>query len=352
MLFRTALVMGPSVIMPRLATFITLLILTHRLPPAEFGLLSVDVLVGEAVDMTGSNWIRFTLLRLDVSKPDGWAAGLRRSYVLCAASTVLGFGAIAIVARVLAPERYLEFLFAVCAYTLSSGALRVGLTGLQMRQRNATFSLIKSSRALFQVAAVFCLLLSGYGTTFFRYSLATSAVSCAMSVVAISLSWRGVAGKSGASPGYGERLRYGAVIILLTLVAQTVVGSDRFFLKIIGGPAMVGIYSAAYVFGRQPVDMIGNAINQGAFPEFMKRFDLHGRDVARLFVSDIFELLSLMVLSALAALWGIAPAIANALLPPEYRATAIILIPLIALGGSFQAFKNYVFDNIFHLYRR
>jgi O-antigen/teichoic acid export membrane protein len=56
--------------------------------------------------------------------------------------------------------------------------------------------------------------------------------------------------------------------------------------------------------------------------------------------------------TTLAALWSLSPYIAAVVLPPAYRATAVFVIPLIALAGTVQALKSGVFDNIFHMYRR
>jgi O-antigen/teichoic acid export membrane protein len=352
MLLRSTLILGPSIIFPRLAAFLIVLILTHRLQAEELGLYTLVILAGEAIDMTGSNWIRFSLLRLDISNPGGWRAGLRRSYVLFMGSIIVEILASAGVSRTLAAERFWGFLFAVGAYVISNGMLRVGLTSLQMRQKNVTYSAIEVSRAILQISVVLLLILAIPYPTYFDFALATSAVSLGLSVVAIGLGRSGIGEETSNSPGYWDRLRYGSSLILLMLTTYIVTASDRFFLKAIDGAALVGLYAAAYLLGRQPIDIVSNAINQGGFPELMKRFDQGGLLAAEEFIGETFDLFALLVFSTFAALCGTAPAIAAALLPQAYRATATTLIPLIAAGGSLFAIKSLVFDNIFHMYRR
>lgn len=352
MLLRTTLIMGPAVIMPRAASFIIVFLLTHRLAPPEFGLFSLVILLGEVLDMTTSNWIRLSLLRLDVGNSAGWRAALRRSYMLCFFSTICGFMGAAAASVYLVPNRSWEFCAAVCIYILSNGALRIGLTSLQMQRRNATYSLVEGSRAILQVVSIACLLLLGQRFGFFTYSLGTSVVSLAASFVAIGLSRTAIGENESEPASFRERLYYGAPVFFLTIATYVVTSSDRFFLQSISGPSLVGLYSAAYIFGRAPFDIVANAVNQGAFPEFMRRFDQHGTNAARAFAGDIFDLLVLLTLSTLAVLYALAPAISLALLPVAYRATARSLIPLIAVAGFCYVLKAFAFDNIFHLYRR
>jgi len=345
------LIMGPAVLLPRLAAFCVVLILTHTLSASEFGYYALVILVGDALDTTASFWIRFTLLRLDISNPGGWRSGFRRSYVLSIGSTIVSCIIALAASQFLAPARSTEFFIAVSAYAGSNTLLRIGLTSLQMRQKIALVSALECSRSLLQLAIVLLVVLAS-NKTFFAFNVFVAIAVFWIGVAAIGFSRSGIGPETQPSADYRTRIKYGASLIVLTLLSSAVLGSDRYFLKVIGGAAFVGLYSAAYALGRQPIDMIGNAINQGGFPELMKRFDAGGLVAAEAFLAETFELYVLLISTAVATLWCLAPTIAVALLPPPYRPAAGVLIPLIALAGALQTIKTYVFDNIFHMYRR
>jgi O-antigen/teichoic acid export membrane protein len=351
MLARSTLIYAPAILLPRLAAFLIVILLTHTLGPAEFGYYSLVVVVGELLDMGTSNWIRMSMLRLDIGNPGGWRSGFRRCYVLtvCAigASTLLSAG----ISMGLASGRFTGFFIALTTYIAANSLNRIGLTSLQMREKRLTYSALEVLRTLAFLAATEVAIQIGV-RSFVTFNLVSAAVTAAFSGLSIYLSRRGLPEESAPSRGYLDRLNYGASLIIIGLVSQLILGSDRVLLKLFAGPAAVGIYSAAYVLGRQPVDMIAAAVNQAAFPELMKRYDLSGLDAARRFFQNTWRLQSLLTFGTVAMLWGLAPTLAHALLPAAYRPLAPILIPLIAIGCLQYNAKNVMFDNIFHVFRK
>src|ERR1700741_3353248 len=109
MLLRGTLIFGPAIVLPRLAAFLVVLILTHSASTSEFGLYALVLLVGEALDMTASSWIRIALLRLDISKATTWRDGFRRSYVLSLVSTAIACCLAVATATVLVPDHVPTF---------------------------------------------------------------------------------------------------------------------------------------------------------------------------------------------------------------------------------------------------
>jgi len=350
-LIRSTILYTPAMLAPRIAAFAMILLLTRRLGAAEFGYFSLIGVLGEILDMSASNWVRFSLLRSDTLREIVWRDAFLRCAVLLAVTTtiacVFGIGAGFVMAR----ERMPGFAIACGAYILSNSILRFGLTTLQLRSRRVEYSLVEVSRsAAILISAWFA---SGYAHP--SYVAIVLSIACATFGFAAYACIRGFAGlprSTEHSAAYRDRVHYGIPIIALQAVQYVVASSDRIFLKLIAGAASVGLYSAAYSLARVPIDVIGNALNQGGFPAFMRVYDEEGSKGAGAFVRNTFELASLLLFGVFGLSTGIVTPLARALLPAKYHAVVITILPWIAAGGVLMGLKSYVFDNIFHATRR
>ncbi|CAN5363447.1 hypothetical protein BH09PSE2_BH09PSE2_09220 [soil metagenome] len=351
MLARSALIYAPSIILPRLASFAVVLMLTHRLPAAEFGFYTLVVLIGEMLDTGSSNWIRFTMLRLDIAEPGGWRKSFRRSYVLTACAVgISGLVALAI-AWPMAQSRAPAFALALLLYVMANSLSRIGLTALQMRERRAIYSLLEVSRSLVLLASAALAVQLG-ATSFLQVVGVTSAVTFSFGLLTVAASRHRLPSDTAEATGYLARLQYGASLIVLGVFTYAALGSDRVLLKLLSGPAAVGVYAAAYVLGRLPSDIVTAALNQGAFPELMKRHDRDGKAAARAFLETTWRLHSLLTLGTFAMLCGLNSALVTALLPAAYVPPAKTLLPIIAAASVLQNTKIGVVDNIFHVMRK
>ena len=346
MIIRSTALYAPAIVAPRAAAFILVLLLTRRLGAAEFGFYALVTLIGEMLDMGASNWIRFAFLRSDVSEPRAWRDGLAKSIPLTAGFTLLaalvGLG----LSAWMAPGRFWTFFIAVITYVASNSSLRLGLATLQLQGRRAEYSILESLRAAGILASGW--IASALWPNFVGVVLANAAVTGAFAAVSL---FRGAAGMPPGgmkSATFKARITYGLPIIALTFVSYMVASSDRVFLKLLAGAASVGVYAAAYSLARTPSDIVGNAINQGGFPELMRRHDTEGAEVAGKVVRNAFELMSLLQFTILGLVAGLSAAIGDGVLPPGFRAAAAQLMPIISVGAICISFKAYVFDNIFH----
>ncbi len=351
MLARSALIYAPAIILPRLASFAVVLMLTHSLPAAEFGFYALVVLIGEMLDTGSSNWIRFTMLRLDIGEPGGWRKSFRRSYVLTACAVGISALVALAVAWPMAQSRGLAFALALVMYIAANSLSRIGLTALQMRERRAIYSLLEVSRSLV-VLAVAALAVHLGARSFLPLVAVTSGVTFGFGLLNVAASRFHMPADTAEATGYAARLRYGASLIVLGVFTYAALGSDRILLKLLSGPAAVGVYAAAYVLGRLPIDIVTAALNQGAFPELIKRYDRDGAGAAKGFLETTWQLHSLLTLGTFAMLCGLNSALVTALLPGAYVATAKTLLPIIAAASLLQNIKIGVIDNIFHVMRR
>lgn len=350
MIIKSTVLYAPAIIAPRAAAFVLVILLTRSLTPAEFGLYALVVLIGEMLDMGASNWIRLSMLRSDVSTPGRWRDGLKKSarlsLLFIALACIVGLG----VSYAMAPQRALAFAAAVSAYVVASSFLRLGLSTLQLQGRRLEYSAFETIRAVGLLASGW--LVSHQFPHFWTVALANAGVTavCAAGVMILSVRRLPPSQEVGAS--YRDRIAYGLPIVALTFVSYMVAGSDRLFLNLLSGAASVGVYAAAYSIARTPSDVVGNAINQGGFPEVMRRHDAEGPAGSSQAVRNNFELMTLLQFTILGFSAGLSFAIVNLLLPPNFRSVAGVLMPIITAAAVCISLKSYVFDSIFHAVRK
>lgn len=351
MLIRSTLQYAPSVVLPRLSSFVLLVYLAHRLTPVELGLYALVIAMGEMIDMGFSGWIRFALLRLDIAQPQSWRKALAISYVLYAGSTALALLASLGISALVALARRPEFSLALGAYVLTTALQRIGLSSLQMQQRLVVFSVVESARAVLQVVLVWLTVRSG-ALNFCEVSLAASAATLVCGLIAVAASLVGLAPDTQQpAAGPWQRLHYGSSLILVSIVTYLATSLDRVLLNDLGGAAALGVYSAAYALGRQPIDVIANSINQGSLPELIKKYDERGPVEAKAFLAHMLELTNLLLLGTFAMLWALARTLAETFLPPAYHAATVVVLPLVALAFIAQNLKSNIFDNVFNLHK-
>jgi O-antigen/teichoic acid export membrane protein len=351
MLIHSTFIYTLAVALPRISAFALMLALTRLLSSAEFGFYALTILIGETADMIGSDWIRLALLRLDSHSPSLRPA-LRQSVwltVVTALATTL-FAAIA--AHYLAPGRSFGFVMAVTAYVFANSYARLGLTGLRMRQRSTQYALIECLRSITTLAAT-------VGTALFlsRSFVANSLASSAITMLFALVSFRLVRGdpvdqSAQVAASVRERLRFGVPIIVLSIAAYAISGADRVFLKLLTDPSTLGIYSAAYSIGRQPIDMIANAVNLGGFPELVRRYDLDGRLDASRFLGEQLAFMVLLTSPVFIVLALFASPLLRLLLPAAYHDIGCSVLPYVTAGALLFCLKHFVFDNVFLLLKR
>ncbi len=187
------------------------------------------------------------------------------------AGLVIAAGASAFVV----PARWVEFAVAVCAYLVVGAIARFALTVLQMQQRHSAYSLLECLRALLQLVLPIGAI-TVFPDSFMVVSLGSSAGMLIAGVAALAVaSRRVVAGPSRFTAH--ELFMLGMPLVVMALVGFGLNSAERLFLNAFHDAAAVAIFAAAYVLARQPIDMVGNAVNVGAFPEVMSRFDEQDR---------------------------------------------------------------------------
>jgi len=348
-LLRSTLIYAPAILLTRISALLLLVVATRLIDQTEYGFLALVVTVGELTDSALTNWLRIALLRL------GGKGEISRGTMLLAArvlvvTAVVGLGVSALASAVIAPERWVEFSLAVGVYLAVAAVSRFGLTILQMQQRHGTYSMLEFARAVLQlvlpVGAIWLV-----HDSFLMVSLASSLATLLAGISALVLALRGVVpGPSRFT--HRELFALGLPLIVMAMVGFGLNSAERVLLKVFYDAGAVAVFAAAYALARQPIDTVANAINMGAFPEMVSRFDKDGPVAAGHYLSRQMALMAQLCFPIAALLIALSHDIANLLLPAEYHGHVGELFPLIALSILCSNFSNYVFVNVYHAHKR
>lgn len=349
MLLRSTLIYAPAVLISRLSALLLLIVCTRLMDQTEYGLLALVVTVGEMTDAAISGWLRIALLRL------GGQGGVTRGSLMRAGRTLAVTTGLAVLVAVLAaelivPERWLEFAVAAGVYLVAGSIGRFALVVLQMQQRQPVYTLVEFARSvlgiILPVVAVLWL-----GPSFFYASLATSAAVLAMGLLALWLAFK-PAVPGPATFAVRELLALGVPLIVLSILGFGINSAERLILNGFHDAGAVALYVAAFALARQPIDVVANAINMGAFPELVARFDREGPAAADAFLSQQFSLMLRLCLPIAALLVALSGDITDLVLPASYHDGVVQLFPVIVAGVLLTNLDSFVFTNVFHMHKR
>ncbi|MCV3208655.1 polysaccharide biosynthesis C-terminal domain-containing protein [Mesorhizobium sp. YC-39] len=349
MLLRSTLIYAPAILLTRISALLLLVIVTRLIDQTEYGLLTLVVTVGEMTDIAVTNWLRIALLRL------GGKGDVSRGSLILAGRVLLASTALALIVSVVAsalivPERWVEFSIAVGSYLIAGAVGRFALTVLQMQQRHSVYSMLEFLRAVLQLALPIGAIVL-FQDSFLTVSLGTSlGVLIAGIMAGIMASRRVVAGP----PRFTQRefFALGVPLIIMALVGFGLNSAERLFLKVYYDAGAVAIFAAAYALARQPIDMVANAINMGAFPEVVSRFDEEGSAASGRLLSQLMALMIRLCLPVAAMLVALSSDITQLLLPSAYHGRVGLLFPIIAFSVLCGNLTSFVYGTVVHAHKR
>ncbi|PTE11575.1 lipopolysaccharide biosynthesis protein [Mesorhizobium helmanticense] len=349
MLLRSTLIYAPAILLTRISALLLLVIVTRLIDQTEYGLLTLVVTVGEMTDIAVTNWLRIALLRLggkgDVSRGSLMLAGR-----VLLASTTLALVVSVVASALIVPERWVEFSIAVGSYLIAGAVGRFALTVLQMQQRHSVYSMLEFLRAVLQLALPICAIVL-FQDSFLTVSLGTSlGVLIAGIVAGIMASRRVVTGP----PRFTQKefFALGVPLVIMALVGFGLNSAERLFLKVYYDASAVAIFAAAYALARQPIDMVANAINMGAFPEVVSRFDEEGPAASGRLLSQLMALMVRLCLPIAAMLIALSNDITQLMLPAQYHGRFGLLFPIIAFSVLCANLTSFVYGVVVHAHKR
>lgn len=347
-MLKYTLIYLPGFLLPRLASFFVLIAAAHSLEPAQVGLMSLVILVGEVTEGIALNWLRITFIRMfghvrSVSRHAAVTAGKVALPALLVSVLLAG-----VLSPMLAGDAAPRFFAVAAAYLVANSMLKFGLMFLQVAGRRKLYSGGETLRALLIIAVTLVGL--GQGLDGLAVMTAITTVTALFAATFLTLTWRwSIPDEVQADARL--MLSNAAPLITLSVLNFGMTSLDRFALGTVHGAAVVGIYAASYALARQGFDVLANAINTGGFPELVAAH-AKGEDKVLVVLKRQATIVLSLLLTALTGIVLIRNDLALAALPPEYLSSANLVIPIVALGAVALNVKNTLTDNVLLLLRR
>lgn len=349
MLLRSTLIYAPAIFLTRISALLLLMVATRLVDQTEYGLLTLVVTVGEMTDIAVTNWLRIALLRLG-GKGEINSGSVRLAGRVLFGTTLAGLLVAGAVSGLIAPERWTDFALAVGAYLIAGSLARFALTILQMQQRHSVYSMLEFLRAILQLVLPVAAIVV-FDTSFLTLSLGSSAAVLFTGAIAIAIALgRVVPGPARFT--HREFFTFGVPLVVMALMGFGLNSAERIFLKVYYDASAVAIFAAAYALARQPIDMVANAINMGAFPEAVSRFDEDGPQAAAHFLSRLMALMMRLTLPVAALLVALSSDITGLVLPDDYHGHVDRIFPVIALSVLCANVTSFVYGTVVHAHKR
>ena len=149
-----------------------------------------------------------------------------------------------------------------------------------------------------------------------------------------------------------ELLRFGLPLVVTYGFVFILSTSDRFLIEHFYGASQVGQYAAGYSLVDRIITHVFMIVTIPSFPLAIYALETGGIDTARKQTHANGIAILLLTLPACAGLMLASPALAAMLLGQEFRATAMQVMPWIALASLLNGLATHYFDHVFHLAKK
>ncbi|HEY7118511.1 MAG TPA: lipopolysaccharide biosynthesis protein [Tepidisphaeraceae bacterium] len=149
-----------------------------------------------------------------------------------------------------------------------------------------------------------------------------------------------------------EVCRYGIPLSLTVALAVVIESSDRFLIAWWSGQGAAGLYAVSVDFASQTLTLLMLSVSMAMFPLAVREWEQEGPQGAQEQMRTNASLLLAVGVPCVVGLVVLAPGIANCFLGKEFRATAALIIPVVAVGTFLAGLKAYHFDAAFQFAHR
>lgn len=335
----------PSFVVPALAGFLSVPLITHHLPPAEYGNYMLITALISAVTAIGISWIGSAVLRfLPACKNELQRENLYRSsfslMLFCQLFVIaLSLLIILLLNKFISPQITGLAVFGVIAFSTTSAASLLTQI-LRAKGKSGTFSLYAALKSILSLGIG--LLLIVYAKNGAEGLLAGVSLGSASILPFLYRSaFRGVRLKviNPFSKDSKKFFLYGFLLMIAGVTSWVLSASDRLILGVSKGTEEVGIYSASYMLTEQAIGVILTLFLLSCNPLALKIWEEEGAKKTGEFntVSARFFLLF-----AIPAVFGISVTAEQAVsvFTPDQYFEGRAVIPVIACGLFFAGLCN------------
>jgi len=331
-------------LMPAIVGFFALILYTHLLSPAEYGVYVIGMSISSIVSAMFFTWIRLSVARYQARSPE---LDLRGDALVAYGMTVAVLACLVPVAILIARPSVSFGLLATSVFvSLSTTAFDISLEFKRAQLNPLRFAAIAVLRSLLSLTLGYIAIKLGGG------GLGLLAAFGASFVVAYLLSLPGKNARPFRLFGGGylrQFIRYGLPFSLGALTITLHNALDRLAVAWMLGESAAGCYGLAADIPRQTINLFGNSIASALFPIAFRTLADSGAAATRERLKEGVELL--LALAAPGAIWLAlcANLIAGALLGSEFQAGVVALLPLLAVGRVCGVVNQFYLQASFQL---
>ena len=339
-----ALVYLVAHMVPALIGFLALILYTHLLSPAEYGIYVVGASVAGIISALCFYWIRLSVSRYQARSPE---LDLR-------ADAIVAYAATAAVAACLAPAAILVFrpdigpgfIAAALLFSLSMNAFEISQEFKRAQFNPLRFTTIAVIRSLSGLALGYTAIELGGGGLGLLLAIGASFL------IGTAFSFQ----KSTAKPlrfsslGHLKQFMYYGLPFSLGALAGTLHNTlDRLAVAYLFGQSGVGYYGLAADMARQVIAILAASVASAMFPIAFRTLAQNGARATRERLKEGIELLFAVIAPVTAWLAISGDVVAKTLLGAEFQESVAILLPFLALGRMCGALNTYYVQISFQL---
>ncbi len=331
-------------------SLLSVAIYTRLLSPDAYGVYAL-VLSAAMMAYAGlSQWLTFALARfLPAYQGHETVVGTHVALAYATIAAMVVLGVLAVLPWVEGGEIRLVLLMGGVIFLVMSPAEMV-MTSFQMRSRAGRYVQLALLRAVVTTLVGLLLVWLGWGSL----GLLVGVVAGHLCILAVCLQ-----GIGGAVHGFAlrrsllrELIAYGLPAALTSALGAFIYASDRYIIGLLLGVEAAGLYAAPYDLTMRSLHVLMIVVAMAGNPIVMRTYESDGEAAARPLMLRQAELLLAVGLPATIACALLAPAIATLLLGQAFRASAVQLMPWIALGTLLIGFQALYVALAFSLPRK
>jgi O-antigen/teichoic acid export membrane protein len=329
---------------PALIGFLALIIYTHLLSPAEYGVYVIGAGVAGIISAVFFTWVRQSVARYQSSAPQ---LDLRAEAVVAYGSTAAVIICLAPIAILVArPSVGFGVLAASIFLSLSITAFEISQEFKRARLNPLRFTMVAVVRSGLGLGLGFLAIKLGFGGLGLLIAIAASFLAGNI------LNFSG----NGASPlrllssdHLKQFARYGLPFTIGALAYALHGALDRLGVAYLLGQSGAGYYGLAADMTRQLIGILAASVASAMFPVVFRSLAETGTVAARARLKEGIEIL--LALTAPVAVWLAISAnvVAGTLLGAEFQTSVALLLPLLAVARLFGAVNQYYLQISFQL---
>jgi len=332
---------------PAAVGFVALILYTHLLSPAEYGIYVVGVSIAGIVSALFFTWVRLSVARFQARSPElDMHADAAAAYGL----TVVVLAALLPIALLIfRPSIGIGLIMASVFVALTNTAFDISMEFKRAQLNALRFATISLLRSLLGLTLGYTAIRFGGGGLGLLFGFGSSfLIANVLSVQANPL--RSL--RNFAAPRLVQFIRYGMPFSMGALVIALHNALDRLGVAYLLGESAAGCYGLAADLPRQITNLFGNSVASALFPITFRSMAEKGPAATRERLKEGAELL--LALIAPAAVWLSISAnlVAGTLLGSEFQTGVIALLPLLAVGRVCGAFNQFYLQVSFQLAER